>query len=114
MRARLLTLVPLLALAIGCGSAITAKEAEIKTPTLQCSSCEVTVKNAVKKVDGVQSVAVDADQKLVRVAYADGATDVSQLESAIAKAGYQANDKKADPEAYKGLPDCCKMESGAH
>jgi len=104
----------LLALTVACGSAITAKEAEIKTPTLQCSSCEVTVKNAVKKVDGVQSVAVDADNKVVRVAYAEGGTDVNQLESAIAKAGYQANDKKADPKAYKGLPECCKMESGAH
>lgn len=104
----------LLCVAVACGAPTTAKQAEIKTPTLQCGSCEVTIKKAVEKVEGVSSVTVDGKKQTVQVKYADGATDVKQIEKAIAMAGYQANDKKADPEAYKNLPDCCKVESGAH
>ena len=106
--------IALLAAAVACGSAITAKKAEIKTPTLQCASCEVTVTKAVEKVEGVQSVSADTDNKVVKVAYAEGVIQVGDIETAIAKSGYQANDKKADAEAYKKLPECCKVESGAH
>lgn len=104
----------LLCVAVACGSATTAKEVAIKTPTLQCGSCEVTIKKAVKGVDGVQSVVVDGEDKVVRVTYAQGTTDVAQIETAIAMAGYQANNKKADVTAYKSLPECCKIESAAH
>ena len=104
----------LLACAVACGAAITAKEVEIKTPTLQCGSCEATVSDAVKKVDGVQSVSVDLEKKVVRVAYDEGMTDVASIESAIVKAGYQANDNKADATAYKNLADCCKIQPAAN
>jgi len=103
-----------LAFAAACGTATTAKEVEIKTPTLQCGMCEQSVSKAVEKVEGVHSVSVDMETKVVRVAYAEGATDVSKIESAISGAGYQANDSKADPSAYKSLPDCCKMPTKTH
>ena len=104
----------LLVVAAACGSATVAKETEIKTPTLQCASCEVTIKKAVKSVDGVTAVTVDGESKLVRVTYAEGATDVGKIETAISMAGYQANGKKADAKAYTNLPDCCKIEAAAH
>jgi copper chaperone CopZ len=97
-----------------CGSAITAKEVEINTPSLQCGYCEKTVTETIKKMEGVQSVAVDTGNKVVRVAYAEGATDVAKIVSAITAAGYQANESKPDEKAYQSLPDCCKMKSGAH
>ena len=103
----------LLTCVVACGAAITAKEVEIKTPTLQCGTCERTVSEAVKKVDGVQSVSVDLDRKVVQVTYAEGVTDVAGIELAIVKAGYQANDNKADATAYKSLADCCKIEPAA-
>ena len=36
-------------------------------------------------------------------------TNVPALELAVANAGYAANDKKADPEAYEKLAECCKV-----
>ena len=81
---------------------------------VRAASCEVTVTKAVEKVEGVQSVSADTDNKVVKVAYAEGVIQVGDIETAIAKSGYQANDKKADAEAYKKLPECCKVESGAH
>ncbi len=104
----------LLTCVVACGAAITAKEVEIKTPTLQCGSCEQTVSDALKKVEGVQAVSVDLDKKVVLVTYAEGVVDVAGIESAIVKAGYQANDNKADASAYKSLPDCCKIAPAAH
>ena len=104
----------LLAVAAACGSARTAREAEVETPTLQCASCEVTIQKAVERVDGVSSVKVDGENRVVKVSYTEEATNVAAIETAIAIAGYQANDKQADPKAYEKLPDCCKADSGAH
>ncbi len=104
----------LLACAVACGSAITAKEVEIQAPSVQCAFCEKTIEEAVKNVDGVQSVSVDLSNKVVLVTYAEGQTDVAKIETAITQVGYQANHSKADPTAYKSLPDCCKMEAKAH
>lgn len=104
----------LLTLAAACGTATTAKEVEIKTSTLQCSMCEKTVSDAIEKVDGVSSFSIDMEKKIVRVAFVEGATNVTEIESAISGAGYQANDSKPDAEAYKSLPDCCKMPVANH
>jgi hypothetical protein len=35
-------------------------------------------------------------------------TNVENIKAAIANAGYDADDVKADAEAYKKLPKCCK------
>ena len=104
----------LLALVAACGTATTAKEVEIKTSTLQCALCEKTVSDAIEKVDGVSSVFIDMEKKTVRVVFAEGATNVTEIESAISGAGYQANGSKPDTEAYKSLPDCCKMPVADH
>ena len=104
----------LLLLAAACGNATTAKEVEIKTPTLQCAMCEKMVYDVIKQVEGVSFVAIDMKKKTVRVAFAEGVTNITRIESAISSAGYQANGSKPDAEAYKSLPDCCKMPSADH
>lgn len=111
---RLMLFGVLLPLAAACGTVTTAKEVEIKTPTLQCGMCEKTVSDVIKKVEGVSFVSIDMEKKTVRVAFAEGATNVARIESAISSAGYQANGSKPDTEAYKSLPDCCKTPAADH
>ena len=60
-------------------------------------------------VDGVKSVEVDLEAKTAKVTFAAKVTNVPALELAVANAGYAANDKKADPEAYEKLAECCKV-----
>jgi len=85
-------------------------EVEIKLPTVQCDACVLTVTKALEKVDGVSEANVDLNGKVVRVSFAAERTSVVKLEQVIVKAGYAANDKKANAESYAGLPACCKVQ----
>jgi len=98
-----------LASLVACSSETEATTAELKLPTLQCESCSQTVETALKKVDGLKSVEVDLEAKTAKVTFAAKVTNVPALELAVANAGYAANDKKADPEAYEKLAECCKV-----
>ena len=82
----------------------------IKTPTMVCRSCAKTIEKAVYRVEGVKDVSVDLEEKLVQVKFLPVQTTVAFLEGAIAAVGYDANDKKRDPEAYEKLDACCKSD----
>jgi len=71
--------------------------------------CESNISNALDKVKGVKSYSVNLDGKKVTVTYDDSITNITKIENAITKAGYGANNKKADKKAYEKLDGCCKM-----
>ena len=81
----------------------------ISLPTMQCSTCKKNIETAVKKLDGIESINVVVKEKTAHINYDKSKTDLTKIESTITAAGYDANDKKADPEAYKELDDCCKL-----
>ncbi len=95
----------------GCSSKSEATTVAVKVPTLQCAACSNTVEKALKTVQGVQRVEVDLKTKTAKVTFDAHVATVSDLERAVVKAGYAANDKKADPDAYTQLPSCCKVGS---
>lgn len=80
----------------------------IKIPSAQCDICKGKISNAVKKVNGVKSYDVDLNNKVVHVNFDNTVTDLSKIEKAITMAGFDANNRKADPDAYSRLDDCCK------
>ncbi len=116
MKSRIFALLVIVATAVGlagwvgCASKSEATTVEVKLSTMQCSMCSNTIEKALKKVDGVQSVAVDLEAKTAKVTFDDKVTNVPALEQAVVKAGYAANDKKADSDAYANLPSCCKIQ----
>ena len=83
---------------------------DISLPTIQCGKCEYNINTALDRVKGVESYSVDIDGKKVTVTYDDAITTVSKIEKAITKAGYDANNKKADKKAYDKLDECCKVK----
>ena len=85
---------------------------EIKLPTVQCGTCKMNLTKAFKKVDGINSFDISIENKLVKVSYDKAKTDADKIEGAIVMAGYQANDKPGNKEAYDKLPECCKI--GGH
>ena len=97
-----------------CSTKTEASVAEIKLPTIQCGSCVKTITKALEKADGVQKVDVNLEGKLATVTFASAQTDVKKLEQTIAKAGYAANETKADKTAYDRLASCCKVSGGGH
>jgi copper chaperone CopZ len=80
----------------------------IKIPSAQCETCKENITKALKKVNGIKSYDVDIDNKIVSVNFDKEVTDLSKIENAITSAGYDANNKKANPDAYAKLDDCCK------
>ena len=94
----------------GCKSEQKTEKAIVKVSSAICGECATTIKTAVLKLDGVKAVEVDTKEKLATVEYVLASVKVSDIEDAIAKAGYSANEKQADQEAYEKLPDCCKKE----
>jgi mercuric ion binding protein len=81
---------------------------KISTPTVQCGMCKTKIESYLKRFDGVMTVNVNYRSKETTVKYITDRTNEEVLKTAIANAGYDANEIKATPEAYKALPKCCK------
>jgi mercuric ion binding protein len=85
------------------------EKATVQLPTIQCNQCRKNITNALKKVDGVTDFNIDVKGKVMNVSFDKTKTDLVKIENAVTMAGYDANDKKADPVAYEKLDDCCKV-----
>jgi len=89
--------------------------ATIKTPTVQCQECKERIENYVSREEGVTKVVVDYKRKITKVTYVTDRTNYENVKTAIANIGYDADDVKANPEAYEKLPTCCKKPAdGGH
>jgi periplasmic mercuric ion binding protein len=80
----------------------------IQTPTVQCESCKKRIEDYLKREDGVQKATVDFKKHVTKVTFVAERTNIENVKAAIANAGYDADDVKAEEEAYKKLPKCCK------
>lgn len=90
--------------------------ATISTPTVQCEECKQRIEKYVIREEGVQKVVVDYKKKVTKVTYVMERTNIENVKTAIANAGYDADDVPADQSAYQKLPTCCKKTSdgGGH
>lgn len=91
---------------------INNEKAVVHIPSVQCNMCKKNITIALKKIDGVNEIDINVDGKVANIMYDKNKTNVSSIENAITGAGYQANDKIADPTAYEKLDDCCKVPDG--
>lgn len=82
--------------------------AKITTPTVQCESCKKRIETYLKRYDGVLTVNVNYKKKETTVKYATDRIGEEEIKTAIANAGYDANEITANPDSYKKLPQCCK------
>jgi copper chaperone CopZ len=82
--------------------------ATIKTPTVQCEECKQRLENYVSREEGVQKVVADWRKKITKVTYVVERTNYENVKTAIANAGFDADDVTANPESYQKLPRCCK------
>jgi mercuric ion binding protein len=76
---------------------------------LQCGSCGANINDQVREHNkGIKKVKVDAKSNTITVQYDAAKTNAEQIRDAIANAGYDADDKKANPDAVAKLDGCCK------
>ena len=86
-------------------------KAVIKTPGLLCEECKAKVEQALFKQYGILSVKVDVKKLTTTVAWVTDRTDIEQIKTMIANAGFDADDVLAEPSVYKRLPACCRKET---
>jgi len=91
----------------------TTEKVVIKTPTVQCEMCKSKIEKYLTREPGVSSVNVDYKKKTTTITYLTDRNNIEQLKTAIANAGYDADDVTADEDAYKKLPKCCKRSAAA-
>jgi periplasmic mercuric ion binding protein len=82
-------------------------EIKIKTSS-QCEMCKERIEEALAFEKGIKDSDVDVEKQTVKVNYKKSKTSPEKIRKAISKAGYDADDVKADPKAYGKLPACCK------
>lgn len=70
--------------------------------------CVKKIEDYLKFEEGVIKSLVDFKQKKTTVSYLADRTNLENVKTAIANAGYDADDVKADKDAYEKLPKCCK------
>jgi periplasmic mercuric ion binding protein len=87
-------------------------KAVIKTPTVQCEKCKERIELYVAREYGVSSVKVNVKMKTTTVSWLTDRTNIEGVKTAIANAGYDADDVLAEEAAYKKLPKCCKKPDG--
>jgi len=89
-------MVLLLALAFSAISGLSQaapKTVTLSVPGMTCTLCPVTIKIALKRVDGVSAVDVSYEQKQAVVTYDDAKTGVAALTKATTDAGYPSTVK---------------------
>ena len=89
------------------------EEVKIQTSAV-CGMCKERIEHDLAFEKGVKSVSLDNETKVVTVGYSPSKTTPDKIRLAISKIGYDADDVKADPEAYAKLPGCCKKSNKPH
>src|SRR5258706_11264142 len=82
--------------------------ARISLPTVQCWMCKEKIESFLRRYDGVITILVNVKRKEATVKYYTDRTNIEQIKTAIANAGYDAGDITANEDSYKVLPKCCK------
>jgi periplasmic mercuric ion binding protein len=90
--------------------------AVIKTPTVQCEECKQRIEKYLSHEEGILKVNEDYKKKICTVTFLTDRTNVENIKTLIANAGYDADDVTAEPDSYKRLPLCCKKpeDGGGH
>lgn len=66
----------------------------LSVPGMTCSSCPITVKKAISKVEGVSKTDVSFDKREAAVTFDDAKTSIQELTTATENAGYPSSVKR--------------------
>lgn len=81
---------------------------KIKTPTVGCEDCKNRIESYLKRYDGITYVLVNWRRKETIVKFSTDRINIEEIKTAIANAGYDADDVPANEDSYKRLPKTCK------
>lgn len=86
----------------------------IKSANLRCWECKerldryLIVENKANMESGMMQWKINLLQGEIRIQFLPDRTSASVIKTALNNAGFDADDEKAEPEAYQKLPPICK------
>ena len=88
----------------------------IKTPNALCEHCKTRIETYLKRYDGVMEATVNYRKGETKVKYVTDRINIEEIKTAIANAGYDADDVPAAEDSYNRLPKSCKKfsDGGGH
>lgn len=87
---------------------ITIKTSIVCDHCMKCDDCGYNIDTSIRKAKGIKKVEIDPEKNTVEVTYRTDKTTPEEIRIALSKSGFDADDVKADPEAYAKLDGCCK------
>ncbi len=88
------------------------KEKAVIQTSSQCGECKERIEASLNKLDGIKSLDLNLDNKKLTVVFDPSKVTLAQIKTAVSNTGYDADDVKANEEAYNNLPKCC--QKGGH
>lgn len=76
----------------------------------KCDMCKSRIENAVKPIDGIESVKWNKKSMKLEVDYNKLKTTTMQIQTAVAMAGHDTEMFSANDKKYAELPGCCKYQ----
>ncbi len=73
-----------------------------------CETCGLNFRDNMFKTKGVKMYELNEEKKTITVYYNPKKTNLASIKTAISKLGFDADEVKADPDAYAKLDGCCK------
>ena len=73
----------------------TQATAKFSIENMTCATCPISVRKAMKRVDGVKSVEVDFETKIATVVYDPAVTTAADIAAASTGVGYPATELEA-------------------
>ncbi len=74
----------------------------------ECETCGQKFKTEILKIKGVKMYVLDDKAMTFTIYYNPKKTTLQEIKVGISKLGYDADEVKADLEAYESLDGCCK------
>ena len=108
MKTKILSLVVLFLM--GTATVFAGNKTEKFEAKGNCGMCKTRIEKAAKSVTGVTKADWNKDTKAIEVVFDDTKSDLTKIETAIAKVGHDTPLVKATNEVYNALPGCCKYD----
>lgn len=88
------------------------KTAKMQTVVIQtsaeCDECKVRLEGMLNYTKGVKFAELDVPSKKLTIKFKPSVVSLEELKRKVSELGYDADEIKANPEAYEKLPSCCK------
>jgi copper chaperone CopZ len=82
--------------------------------TAECNECKERIENKLNYTKGVKFADLDVLSKKLTVKFKTKNITLQEIKTIVSELGYDADDTKANQEAYKSLPECCKVAGMEH